>query len=187
MSNIIAVFNQAGGVGKTTLTLNLGYQLAQLDRKVLLFDLDPQGSLTEFLGVEVVEQTPHEALIEDKPLAVLEGVWDVDLVPTDIRFSNTELQLTTADYREERLKDALKPIAGDYDYCLIDCPSYLGNLTMNALVAATHILIPISTKYKSYAGADLLLQTIARVRKRGNRDLENCGFYPDDVRGIADP
>ncbi|HEY9750112.1 MAG TPA: ParA family protein [Allocoleopsis sp.] len=180
MSQIIAVFNQAGGVGKSTLTMNLGYQLAQRKKqKVLLIDMDPQGSLTLFMGLEPSElkETIYESLMEDRPLEP-HSLHGMDLVPANINLSGAELELVMADARDFRLQEALKPVRDRYHYILIDCPPSLGLLSYISLVAATHILVPIQTQYKAFCGTELLFKTVARVKKRTNPKLQIAGFVP---------
>lgn len=180
MSQIIAVFNQAGGVGKTTLTMNIGYHLSMLNQKVLLVDLDPQASLTTFMGVvpETVAKTPYDALINEESLFVLSNVHQMDLAPSNINLSVAEIQLVNLEFREVRLLEAINSLSSNYDFILIDCPPSLGLLSYNALVSSTHVLIPVETHFKAFQGTNLLLQTIAKVRKRGNRDLQIAGFIP---------
>ncbi len=180
MSKIIAIFNQAGGVGKTTLTMNLGYQLHTRNHKVLLIDIDPQASLTSFMGIdpETLEKTPFDAIINSEPLFILNNQHGMDIAPTNINLSVAEIQLVNMDFREVRLKEVIHPIRNNYDFILIDCPPSLGLLSYSSLVAASHLLIPIETHYKAFSGTNLLLQTIAKVRKRGNRNLKIAGFVP---------
>jgi len=180
MTTIISLFNQAGGVGKTTLTMNLGYHLSEKGNKVLLIDIDPQASLTTFMGVEPseLEQTPFDALVNEDPLFILPDIHGMDLAPTNITLSAAEIQLVNLDFREVRLKEAIAPLQGKYDFILIDCPPSLGLLIYTSLVASTHVLIPVETHYKAFQGTNLLLETIAKVRKRGNRTLQIAGFVP---------
>ncbi|MCS6811977.1 MAG: AAA family ATPase [Cyanobacteria bacterium] len=180
MSRVIALFNQAGGVGKSSVTMNLGYSLAQHDRRVLLVDLDPQASLTLFMGLEPSElqQTIYESLLEDKELAIHSNLHGMDLVPANIRLSGAELELVTADMRDLRLKEALRPAQKHYDFILVDCPPSLGILSYISLVAAHYVLVPIQTQYKAFCGTEMLLSTVARVRSRANRTLKIAGFIP---------
>ncbi len=180
MSRVISLFNQSGGVGKTTLTMNLGYHLAQREHRVLLIDLDPQSSLTTFMGLEPleIEKTLYEALLEDEPLPIHTNIHGVDLAPANINLSGAELELVTADMREQRMKDALAPVQDQYAFILIDCPPSLGILSYISLVASTHVLIPIQTQYKAFQGTDLLFRTIKRVRSRANGQLKIAGYLP---------
>ena len=177
---IFAVFNQAGGVGKTTLSMNVAYCLAQRGNKVLLVDIDPQASLTAFMGLEPfdLEQTITDSLLKDQPLPIHSNLHTVDLVPANILLSAAEVQLHSAIAREWRLKQALAPVQDNYDFILIDCPPTLGIFSVLSLVAATHVLIPIQTHFKAFLGVELLLDSIRQVRERINPDLKIAGVIP---------
>ena len=180
MTKIIALFNQSGGVGKTTLTMNLGYHLGQKKNRVLLVDIDPQASLTTFMGInpEELERTIYESVVGEEPIYIIEQINGLDIVPANINLSAAELELVSSLMREVRLKNALASIVDKYDFILIDCPPSLGILTVLSLVAATHVLVPIQTQFKSFQGTDLLLNTVARLRKAANRHLKIAGFIP---------
>ncbi|MGH2412493.1 MAG: ParA family protein, partial [Microcystaceae cyanobacterium] len=154
MTFTIAIFNQAGGVAKTTLTQNLGYHLSQKQQKVLLVDLDPQASLTAFMGLipDELSQTIYHSLILEKPLPIHEKLHGVDLVPANIQLSGAEIELSAEMARELRLKAALSEVCERYDYVLIDCPPSLGLISIIALVAATHLVIPVHCHYKALIG-----------------------------------
>ncbi len=160
--------------------MNLGYSLVQREHRVLLVDMDPQASLTLFMGLEPSElkQTIYETLIEDQSLPIHQDIHSIDLVPSNIRLSGAELELATADMRDLRLKEALKLVRKQYDFILIDCPPSLGILSYISLVAATYVLVPIQTQYKAFCGTEMLLSTVTRVRGRANRTLKIAGFIP---------
>jgi chromosome partitioning protein len=178
---IIAVVNQAGGVSKTTMTMNIGYHLAKRHHRVLLVDLDPQASLTDFMGLESydLEHTIAESLLdEDISLVIHSNLHSMDLAPCNLDLSAAEFQLATAMAREMRLKYVLDKHLANYDFILIDCPPNLGVLSLIALSAATHVLVPIQTQYKTYRAISYLLETIRKVRGHINPNLKIAGFIP---------
>ena len=176
---IIALFNQAGGVAKSTLTMNLGYQLAQKKLRVLLVDIDPQASLTKFMGLipKELDSTVADAIIEELPLPIHEAIHGMDVAPANRVLSGAKMQLVNAPLRDFRLKEALEPLLSEYDFILIDCPPSLGLLSFISLVAATHVLVPIETHIKAFEGTDELLQTLNSVKK-ANKKLLIAGFVP---------
>lgn len=180
MSQTIAIFNQAGGVGKTTLTMNIGYHLAQLKQKVLLLDLDPQASLTIFCGLKPKEllKTVYESLFQETSLPICSDIHGMDLVPANINLSALEKTLADAIMKELRLKNALENLQNQYDFILIDCPPSLGFLSIMSLIASTHVLVPIQTQYKAIMGTQQLIDTIKRVRKYGNSTVKLAGVVP---------
>ena len=184
MSKIIVLFNQAGGVAKSTTTQNLGYHLSLRQHNVLLVDIDPQASLTSFMGFEPseLETTIYDALMlqdeEEKPLPIHKNLHSMDLLPANIELANAEQELIFAELRELRLTHVLQSVRDDYDFILIDCPPSLGILSHISLVAATHVLVPIQCQFKALKGTDSLLKTVARVRRRLNRQLKIAGFLP---------
>ncbi|BAQ67003.1 ParA family protein [Geminocystis sp. NIES-3709] len=180
MTSIIALFNQSGGVGKSTLTMNLGYSLMKKKKKVLLLDLDPQASLTTFMGIEPydLEKTIYNTIIDEEDLPIHRQIHLMDLVPSNINLSGAEIELVSALMRELRLKEAIDPYLSKYDFILIDCPPSLGILSIISLVAATHLLVPIQCQFKAFQGTDLLLNTVARLRKSVNKNLAFAGFIP---------
>lgn len=180
-TRIIALFNQSGGVAKTTLTQNLGYHLALKKRQVLLVDMDAQASLTTFMGLEPDELSIsiQQSIVDNKPLPIHpELIHGMALVPADINLAASEMQLSSAIAREYRLKNALLSVQDKYDFILIDCPPSLGLLSIISLTAATHILVPIQCQFKSFKGTELLLNTIAQVRSHTNPGLQFAGFVP---------
>ncbi len=179
-ASIIALFNQSGGVGKTTLTMNIGYHLKELGRKVLLIDDDPQGSLTVFMGLEPNEltKTLYNAVAKEEDLEIVRDIFGMDLVPSNISLSTAEMELVGAIMGELRLRQALEDVKENYDFILIDCPPSLGILSIMSLVAATHVLVPIQTEFKALKGTELLLTTIVKTLKIANKKLKIAGFIP---------
>ena len=168
-------------MAKTSLTMNIGYQLSLLQQRVLLVDLDPQASLTIFMGLEsheLVSIIADSLLDEDIPLPIHRGLHGMDLVPANIDLSAVEIQLSSVMARETRLQQALAGELDNYDFILIDCPPSLGILSILALTAATHVLVPVQTHFKAFKGVELLLDTIAKVKKRINPSLGIAGFVP---------
>ncbi len=181
MAKVITTFNQAGGVGKTSLTMNLGYQLGQRkNQKVLLIDMDPQASLTIFMGLDPTEQevTVKDAILDKKNLPIHSEIHGMDLVPSNILLSAAEMQLSSVLRRELRLKQAIDKITEQYDFILIDSPPSLGMLSTLSLVAANYVLVPSQTQFKSIQGTNLVLQTIADVRDAIDHKLELAGVVP---------
>ncbi len=180
MSKIIALFNQSGGVGKTTLTMNVGYHLAQRKHRVLLVDIDPQSSLTLFMGKNPfkIEHSIYDAVVHEKELPILSNIHGMDLVPSHIILSKAEMELASAIRREDRLSYALESQQDNYDFILVDCPPSLGILSIMCLVAATHLLIPIQTEYKAIEGTMFLLRTVMEIVQKANRKLKIAGVVP---------
>lgn len=178
---ILAIANQKGGVGKTTTAINLSTALAATGRRVLLFDLDPQGNASTGLGIDrnAAESGSYEILISGAPIvasAVETVVPRLSVVPASIDLSGAELELVNLDRREFRLKDAFDAFDDDYDYVLIDCPPALGLLTLNALVAADGVLVPLQCEYLALEGLSQLVRTVERVHNAFNDRLSVQGI-----------
>jgi chromosome partitioning protein len=176
VGRVIAVANQKGGVGKTTTAINLAASLAAAERRVLAVDSDPQGNLTSGLGRKARDPRPslYDVLLQQRPLR--EILLDTDLqhlavAPADRNLTGAEVELVPLLAREFRLKEALAPVLGDYDYIFVDCPPSLGLLTVNALTAADTILVPLQCEYFALEGVSELMSTMRRVQRALNPHL----------------
>jgi chromosome partitioning protein len=188
MARILAVANQKGGVGKTTTSVNLAAALVQAGRKVLLVDLDPQGNATMGSGIDkrTLARTVYHALLgigDIAHLRVRSESGGYDLVPANRELAGAEVELVELPHRESRLRAALTTLAPQYDYILIDCPPSLSLLTINGLVAAQAVLIPMQCEYYALEGLSDLVGTIKRVRAHLNPELEIAGL----LRTMYDP
>ncbi len=183
MSRIIAVANQKGGVGKTTTSVNLSASLASLGKKVLLIDCDPQANATGSLGFEQqdIKHSLYTALcgrssLEDALIST--SVPKLSLLPATTDLVGIEIELVDKMAREYYLADLLAPIAGSYDYIIIDCPPSLGLITINTLCAAQELLIPLQCEFFAMEAIAKLMNTYAQVRRRLNKELKILGILP---------
>lgn len=177
MERIIAVANQKGGVGKSTTAINLTACLAEKGKKVLIIDIDPQGNTTSGFGVNKneVELTLYELLLDDAELesTIIKGIIEnVDMIPSNVNLSGAEIELVGVEGKEYILKNIVDKIKDQYDYIIMDCPPSLNMLTINALTAATSVLVPIQCEYYALEGLSQLIHTIELVRDRLNERLE---------------
>lgn len=183
MSKILAIANQKGGVGKTTTAINLSSALSHFKRKVLLIDMDPQGNSGRGLGIDttIQKKTIYEALIGAQPLSkcIISTPFDgLKVVPSNLRLTQLETVLYTKQFDSPfgMLKKAIDSVSDDFDYIILDCPPSLGLLCLNALVAATSVLIPVQCEYFAMEGVAAILSSISNVQKEWNPDLKIEGF-----------
>lgn len=179
---IIAITNQKGGVGKTTTTVNLGAALADMGKKILLIDFDPQGNLSASYNImpnqvdlSVYEMLKGEADINDTIVTAERPGGSLDILPANINLSGAEIELSTKPGREFILKESLRKLKRDYDFVLIDCPPSLGVLTLNALTASNYFIIPLASEYLALFGTGQLMQVVGVVKERIHPELELLG------------
>ncbi len=181
MGKRIAIFNQKGGVGKTTTNINLAACLAMKGKRVLVLDIDPQGNTTSGLGISKreLENTVYNVLVDEdydiKDAVIKTDVKGLDLIPASVDLAGAEVELVQIEGREKTLKQGLDKIKDDYDYIFIDCPPSLGLLTINSLAAVDSVLIPIQCEFYALEGVSQLVSTIELVKKSLNPSLEIQG------------
>ena len=178
MGKAIAIFNQKGGVGKTTTNINLAACLAIKGKKILILDIDPQGNTTSGVGISKkdLDITTHEILVEDtyhpEEAIISTGIENLDIMPASVQLAGAEVELIELAGREKRLKRAIDILKPKYDYIFIDCPPSLGILTINSLTAVDSVLIPIQCEFYALEGVSQLMSTIDIVRRNMNPDLK---------------
>lgn len=176
----IVLANQKGGVAKTTTTLNLGVALRGLGYRVLAIDLDPQSNLSMSQGIDVenLDGTMFDVLVHDMPITSMLHMREIDVAPAGIELAGAELALSSMMGRERRLDMALRPMRDLYDFILIDTPPSLGLLTINAMVAADGVIVPVQCEYLSLRGLAQLNQTLGQVREHLNPRVDIVGILP---------
>lgn len=180
VTKVFAIANQKGGVAKTTTAINLSACMTELGKRVLLVDLDPQGNASSGVGVikQKLSRCIYDVLINDIPLEQVIMKTDqkgLKVVPARIELAGAEIELVAQNSREGKLRNAIETVKADYDFIIIDCPPSLGLLTLNALTAATDVIIPIQCEYYALEGLTLLMNTLERVRKHLNPNLTILG------------
>jgi chromosome partitioning protein len=178
MAVVISLLNHKGGVGKTTSAVNIGAGLAELGRKVLLIDLDPQANLTISLGVPRQKQTIYEALRGEGELSPVNVKPNMDVVISSLDLSGAEMELINEAGREYILRELINQVTDDYEFVIIDCPPSLGMLTLNALTSSKYVLIPLQTEFLAVQGLAKIKQVIDKVKARLNTQLEIGGVIP---------
>ena len=181
MGKAIAIFNQKGGVGKTTTNINLAACLALKGKKILIVDIDPQGNTTTGMGItkKGLENTSYELLVDSSvdPQRVImhTNVENLDIIPASVNLAGAEIEMVQVEGRERQLKKALDKVKAKYDYIFIDCPPSLGLLTINSLTAVDSVLIPIQCEFYALEGVSQLMSTIELVKKGFNPNLQIQG------------
>lgn len=181
MGKAIAIFNQKGGVGKTTTNINLAACLAMKGKRVLIVDIDPQGNTTTGMGIvkKGLEYTSYDILVDKtikaKQTIMRTRVENLDIIPASVNLAGAEIEMVRVESREKMLKRALDQVKAEYDYIFIDCPPSLGLLTINSLTAVDSVLIPIQCEFYALEGVSQLMSTIELVKKSFNPKLEIQG------------
>ncbi|MCU0440582.1 MAG: ParA family protein [Raineya sp.] len=176
-TKIIAIINHKGGVGKTTSTLNLGKALSILGKKILLIDIDPQANLSQSVGLENPDRSVYEVLCKGEKPPIQKIADNFSIIPSELSLSTAEIELQAEQVTGYfKLREALEPLEKEYDYILIDCPPSLGILTVNALLASSHILIVVEPQFLAIKGLQTILELFEKLKKTLNRNLDILGL-----------
>jgi len=180
MGRIIAIANQKGGVGKTTTSINLSAALAEMGKKVLVIDTDPQGNSTSGFGIDKndLENTIYELILEEcsiQDCIIKDAIPNVSIIPSNVNLAAAEIELIGVERKEFILKSAVDYVVDDYDYIIIDCPPSLNMLTINSMTTANSVLVPIQCEYYALEGLSQLIHTVNLVKERLNPALEMEG------------
>ncbi|SCY62728.1 ParA family protein [Alkaliphilus peptidifermentans] len=180
MSKVIAIFNQKGGVGKTTTNVNLSACIAQMGKKICVIDIDPQGNTTSGFGINksTLEYSIYDVIVNEialEKVIIPTEYSNLDIVPSSVQLAGAEIELASIENREIQLKESINTIRDKYDYVFVDCPPSLGLLTINSLAAVDSVLIPIQCEYYALEGVSQLMNTIQLVKKNLNPNLEIQG------------
>lgn len=184
LARVIAIANHKGGVGKTTTATNLGAALAERGRRTLLVDLDPQAAMSAGLGIDTyaLEKTIYDSLMDPDNVPAKSVLYNIrpnlDIIPANIDLAAAEIELVVMMGREMILKEILEPIMDDYDYMIIDTPPSLGLLTVNALAVTQGLIVPLQTEYLAMRGARVMLDTIWKIKRKLNPQLDLLGILP---------
>ena len=180
MGKTVSIFNQKGGVGKTTTCVNFAAALGLKGKKTLLVDLDPQGNTTSGVGIDKteIEQSTYDILINDvsaKDILIKTDFKNLSVLPANMNLAGAELELVDMQHRESKIKNAVAPIKADFDFIFLDCPPSLGLITLNALCAADTVLVPIQCEYYALEGLSQLMSTIRQVKRLYNPHIDMEG------------
>lgn len=179
MGKVICIFNQKGGVGKTTTTINLSAYLASMGKKILVVDIDPQGNTTSGLSInkDELEYSMYHVIMGLSPNLAIKNteIENLDIIPGTVELAGAEIELTAKISRETKVKEGLDKVKESYDYIFIDCPPSLGLLTINALTASDSVMIPIQCEFYALEGVGQLMKTIQLVKRSLNQDIEVQG------------